>query len=104
MLNVECCKVHDSLKFSKRMLLSGRPCGFDFFWGGLPEKRGQFFIRGCDLHRNYGMIVILLPFLCNYDNLTLSYIRKSEATQMKDEFLLADLKLEVYQEWVLLVK
>ena len=23
---------------------------------------------------------------------------------MKDEFLLADLKLEVYQEWVLLVK
>ena len=33
-----------------------------------------------------------------------SYIRKSEATLMKDEFSLADLKLEVYQEWVLLVK
>ena len=26
---------------------------------------------GCDLHRNYGMVVILLSFLCNYDNLTL---------------------------------
>ena len=26
---------------------------------------------GYDLHRNYGMVVILLSFLCNYDNLTL---------------------------------
>ena len=26
---------------------------------------------GCDLHRNYGMVVILLSFLCNYDNLPL---------------------------------
>ena len=26
---------------------------------------------GYDLHRNYGKVVILLPFLCNYDNLTL---------------------------------
>ena len=26
---------------------------------------------GCDLHRNYGMVVILLSFFCNYDNLTL---------------------------------
>ena len=26
---------------------------------------------GCDLHRNYGLVVILLSFLCNYDNLTL---------------------------------
>ena len=25
----------------------------------------------CDLHRNYGMVVILLSFLYNYDNLTL---------------------------------
>ena len=25
----------------------------------------------CDLHRNYGMVAILLSFLCNYDNLTL---------------------------------
>ena len=27
--------------------------------------------RGGDLHRNYGMAVILLSFLCNYDNLIL---------------------------------
>ena len=60
MFNVECCKVHDSLKFFSRMLL-----------GGLPEKRAAFFLGGCDLHRNYGMVVILLSFLCNYDNLTL---------------------------------
>ena len=26
---------------------------------------------GCDLHINYGMLVILLSFLGNYDNLTL---------------------------------
>ena len=31
----------------------GDPCGFAFFWGELPEKRAQFFLGGCDLHRNY---------------------------------------------------
>ena len=41
------------------------------FWGGLPEKRAQFFLGGCALHGNYGMVVILLSFLCNCDNLTL---------------------------------
>ena len=30
---------------------------------------------GCDLHRNYGMVVILLSFLCNYDNLTLELLQ-----------------------------
>ena len=29
------------------------------------------FLGKCDLHRNYVMVVILLSFLCNYDNLTL---------------------------------
>ena len=71
MFNVECCKVHDSLKVFSRMLLNGSPCGFEFYWGGLPEKRTQLFLGGCDLHRNYGMVVILLSFLCNYDNFTL---------------------------------
>ena len=47
------------------------PCGFEFFWGGLPEKRAQFFLGGFDLHKNYVMVVILLSFLFNYDNLTL---------------------------------
>ena len=41
------------------------------FQGGLPEKRAQFFLGRYDLHRNYGMVVILLSFLCNYDNLRL---------------------------------
>ena len=49
----------------------GDPCGFGFFWGGIPEKRAQFFLGECDLHWNYAVIVILLSFLCNYDNLTL---------------------------------
>ena len=60
------------------------------FLGGLPEKRAQFFLGGCDLHRNYGIVV--------------SYIRKISATLRKDEFLLAHSKLKVYQEWVLLLK
>ena len=73
MFNVECCKLHDrwSLKFFRGMLLNGDPGGFAFFWGGLPGKGAQLFLGGCDLHRNYGMVVILLSFLCNYDNLTL---------------------------------
>ena len=25
----------------------------------------------CDLHRNYGMVVVLLSSFCNYDNMTL---------------------------------
>ena len=36
------------------------------------KKGGSIFLgEGYDLHRNYGMVVILLSFLCNYDNLTL---------------------------------
>ena len=35
------------------------------------RKGGSIFLGGCDLHRNYGIVVILLSFLCNYDNLTL---------------------------------
>ena len=36
------------------------------------QKRGLNFSWGvCYLHRNCGMVVILLSFLCNYDNLTL---------------------------------
>ena len=49
----------------------GNRCDFEFFGGGLPQKGAQFFLGGCDFHRNYGMVVILLPFLCNYDNLTI---------------------------------
>ena len=53
------------------MLLNGDPGGFVYFSGGLPGTGAQLFLGGCDLHRNYGMVVILLSFLCNYDNLTL---------------------------------
>ena len=41
-----------------------------FFLGGLPEKGAYFFLGGCDLHRNCGMVVILFYFICNYHNLT----------------------------------
>ena len=53
------------------MPLNGHPVGLVVFRGGLPEKVAHFFWGGCDLHRNYGRVVILLSFLCNYDNLTL---------------------------------
>ena len=56
------------------MLLNayGRPGGFVFF-EAVCQKRGlNFFGGGYELLRNYGMVVILLPFLyCNYGNLTL---------------------------------
>ena len=42
------------------------------FWRRTARKEGSiFFGGGCDLHINYGMLVILLSFLGNYDNLTL---------------------------------
>ena len=42
-----------------------------FFEADCQERGLNFFWGGCDLHRNYGMVVILLSFLCNYDNLIL---------------------------------
>ena len=35
--------------------------------------------RGCDLHRNYGMEVILLSLLFNYDNLILKLHQKKRS-------------------------
>ena len=52
------------------MLLNVHPGGSLFFSGGLPEWV-QFFLGGRELHRNCGMVAILLSFLYNYDNLTL---------------------------------
>ena len=41
-----------------------------YFLRRTARKGGSIFLGGgYDLHRNYGMIVILLSFLCNYDNL-----------------------------------
>ena len=43
-----------------------------YFLRRTARKGGSIFLGGgYDLHRNYGMVVILLSFLCNYDNLTL---------------------------------
>ena len=43
-----------------------------YFFQADCQKRGfNFSLGGCDLHRNCGMVVILLTFLYNYDNLTL---------------------------------
>ena len=43
-----------------------------YFLRWTARKGGSIFLGGgYDLHRNYGMVVILLSFLCNYDNLTL---------------------------------
>ena len=43
-----------------------------YFLRPTAKKAGSVFLNGgYDLHRNYGMVVILLFFLCDYDNLTL---------------------------------
>ena len=42
-----------------------------YFLGQTARKGGSTFPGGCDLHRSYGMVVIFLSFLCNYDNLAL---------------------------------
>ena len=61
------------------MLLKGDPGGFAFFWGGLSGKGAKLFLGGCDLHRNYGIAVSLLSFLCNYGNLTLKLHQKKRS-------------------------
>ena len=63
------------MKFIKGMLLNAY--GYPglvalYFLRRTARKGGSIFLGGgYDLHRNYGMVVILLSFLCNYDNLTL---------------------------------
>ena len=44
-----------------------------YFLRQAARKGGSTFLggEGCDLHRNYGLVVILLSFICNCDNLTL---------------------------------
>ena len=55
------------------MLLNayGHPGGFVFFEADCQKGDLNFSCWGYDLYRNYGMVVILFSFLCNYDNLTL---------------------------------
>ena len=62
----------------KETLIKGKPDGFVFFWGRLPEKGGSIFHggRSCDLHRNYGMVIILLSLLLNCDHLILKLHQK----------------------------
>ena len=90
MVYVECRKLPDkwSLRFFREMLLN-----FYSEWGG----------EMWPLHRNYGIVVILLSFLCNYDNLILKLHHENSRYLMKDGFLLTDSKLEVCQKWVLLL-
>ena len=45
------------------------------------------------------MVLILLPLLCNHNNLILKLDQKKIATLMKGGFLQTESKLEVYQEW-----
>ena len=53
------------------MLLNGHPGGFVSFLRRTARKGSITFHGGCDLHEKFGMVVILLCFLCNYDNLKL---------------------------------
>ena len=64
----------DEIDIFRGMLLNenGHPGGFAFLKRTARKGNSIFLGRGYDLHRNYGMVVILLSFLCNYDNLTLT--------------------------------
>ena len=63
------------------------------------RKEGSAFLReGWDLHKNYGMVVTLLSFLSNYDNLTLKLHQKKRSHLDERWLLLVDSKFEVYQE------
>ena len=42
-----------------------------YFLRRTAKKGDSTFLGGCEIHRNYGLVVILLSFLFNYDNLTL---------------------------------
>ena len=66
-----------------------------FFQADCPEKGLNFCWRRCDLHRNYGMVVIL-SFLCNYDNLSLKLHQGKRSYPDEGWILLADSKLKVY--------
>ena len=59
------------------------------------RKRGSIFLGHVDFHRNDGMVVLLLSFLCNYDNLTLKLHQEKRSYVIKDGFLLTDSKLKV---------
>ena len=50
-----------------------------YFFEADCQERGLNFSWKWDLHRNYGMVVILLSFLCNYDNLTLKLHQKKRS-------------------------
>ena len=63
------------------MLLKWGSWWLCIFSGRLPGKEAQLFFGGGrgDLHRDYGLVVILLFFLCNYDNLTLKLHQKKRS-------------------------
>ena len=107
MFNMECCTltVHDrgSLKSFRGDSGKREAWWFCMFLRETTRKEGSIFLgggwdRGCGLHRNYVMVVILLSLLFNYDNLIFKLHQKNVATLTKDGFLLADSKLEVCQE------
>ena len=91
MFNVECFTLHDrgSLKFFRGILLNGHPGGFVFFSGRLPEKGAQFFLGGCDLHRNCGMVVTSFSFLYNYGNLALE-LHQGKRSYLDEGWLFID--------------
>ena len=84
------------------MLLNGNPGGFVFFEADYQKKELSF--SWGDVTSNYtlelhyySMVVILLSFLCNYDNLIVKLRQEKRSYLMKDGFLLTDSKSEVWQ-------
>ena len=89
-----------SFNFLKSTIFPGKlefKGGSIFHWGGEGGRRVEGW-AGCDLHRNYGIVVILLSFLCNYDNLTLKLHQRKRCYPDERWLLIGRLKLEVCQE------
>ena len=68
------------------MLLNGHPGGFAFFSGKLARKGGSIFFGDVTSIETAIMVVILLSFLCNYDNLTLK-LHQGKRSYSDEEWL-----------------
>ena len=71
---------------------------FLFFSGGLSEKWAQLFLGECDLHRIYDMVLILLSFLCSYDNLKTKFHQEKRSYPDEGWLFMTDSKFEVCQD------
>ena len=57
------------------------------------ERGAQLILGKCELHRNYGMVVILFYFLCKHDNLTPKLHQEKRSHPVKKWFFIGIFKV-----------